>query len=338
MTSFQHDPLRLTNSVSTRQKYSGSQSASKLTELIVLPETDGTETLDISGLGNQSSQKAGTYAKEKKSKRPTSVSEFKILTEDSTDNEHMPGATCSPELATSSSPIIQQEMEPDEKFDERPVSKEEKFKHILKSKFTVAREQDDKTQRQQAETIERLKMNHAQEERKKSQAETKSKIANLFSQGLLDNKIKHLEDKTAKPIDFELSQSLLEKMNDVVVRRMNDPNFEGQKFAIKLSTGSPTKSQKKNISAACLKNFDFDGFEPIFSGKLIKFDDVTRSSYHNEQMLKIQNRKGDQQKAQRKQLIQNVFSKSDLGPTLGALHVGKAALPPLISALPKQEK
>jgi hypothetical protein len=130
-------------------------------------------------------------------------------------------------------------------------------------------------------------------------------------------------------------------MSDVVVRRLNDPNFAGQKFSVKLpsSTGSAAKSKKKPISAACLKNFDFIGFEPTLSaGKLIKYDDVTRGSYHNEQMLKIQNRNCDQHQSQRKQLIQSVLSKSNRELSLGALHVVKAELPPLMSASPKQQR
>ena len=133
---------------------------------------------------------------------------------------------------------------------------------------------------------------------------------------------------------------MLDKMNDVVIRRMNDPNFKGQKNDFKLPSGitSSAKTKNKLISAACLKSFDFDGFEPLFSGKLIKFDDVTRSSYHNEQMLKMQNRNSNQQKAERQQLLKNVLSKSNRGPSFGALHVGKAALPPVVSASPKQHR
>jgi hypothetical protein len=344
--TFKNDPLRLSSSVSLQYNHSVSQAASKTIPKIVGSEKDGAEKsfLSLSDSGQDDVKIFGAYAREKESTRPTNHSEFKMFHDDSTDDEHMQGATCSPDLATSASSTMQVEID----VDQRPVSREDKLKEILKSRFTVVREQDADTQRLQAETIERLKLSHAHQEKQKSQAETKSKIANLFSTGMLNNKIKHLEENkikhleetTIEPIDFELSQSLLDKMNDVVIRRMNDPNFKGQKNDFKLPSGitSSAKTKNKLISAACLKSFDFDGFEPLFSGKLIKFDDVTRSSYHNEQMLKMQNRNSNQQKAERQQLLKNVLSKSNRGPSFGALHVGKAALPPVVSASPKQHR
>jgi hypothetical protein len=121
------------------------------------------------------------------------------------------------------------------------------------------------------------------------------------------------------------------------VRRMNDPNFNGQHFDLKLPIGiAHTESPKK--SAATPKTFNFDGFNETFPSKSMKFDDVIRGSYHNEQMLKIQNRNSDQQKANRQQLLKNVLSKSSRGPSIGTLHVGSVSLPPVFSASPKQQR
>jgi hypothetical protein len=70
----------------------------------------------------------------------------------------------------------------------------------------------------------------------------------------------------------------------------------------------------------------------------MKFDDIVRGSYHHEQMLKIQNRNVDQNKTNRQQLLKNVLSKSNRGPSIGTLHIGSVVLPPVLSASPKHQK
>jgi CRP-like cAMP-binding protein len=276
----------------------------------------------------------GTFVREKKSQRSSDSSEFAVFNHEFSDDDKICGTTCSPDVVASS--IVPEVKE----TEERPVSRAEKINQILKSGFAVAQKTDEETQKIQAEELERLKQEHAQMEKDKLRSQTKAKIADLFATGLLDHKIKHLQqDDNSKPIHFELSSTLMEKMNDVVVRRMNDPNFKTDKFAIKLSTSGIARAEnfKKKTPAAVPKVFDFDGFDPIFSGRSMKFDDVTRNSYHNEQMLKIQNRNSDQQKTERQQLIKNVLSKTNAGHSIRALHMGNFALPAVFSASPKQK-
>jgi hypothetical protein len=153
-----------------------------------------------------------------------------------------------------------------------------------------------------------------------------------------------LEDARLLNDNLQLPTALLDKMKDVMVRRMNDPNFKGQHFQLKLPMGisgkdvrsSRTESPKK--SAATPKTFNFDGFNEAVVNKSMKFDDIMRGSYHNEQMLKIQNRNSDQHKATRQQLLKNVLSKSSRGQNIGTLHVGNVSLPPVFSASPKQQR
>jgi hypothetical protein len=126
-------------------------------------------------------------------------------------------------------------------------------------------------------------------------------------------------------------------MTNVIAKGMNDPKFKAEKIEMKMPMGikGPEKAKK---SATCTKSFDFDGFQNTVSEKLMKFDDIVRSSYHNEQMMKIQNRNSDQIKANRQQLLKNVLSKSRHGPNVGILHVGGVALPSISTASPKQQR
>jgi hypothetical protein len=280
--------------------------------------------------------KEGMFLSEKESIRsaglpsPTKFSTF-------SDDEHMNGAACSPDVqVVSANPAM-----PLVSASEQSLSKDEKLQQILKAGFTInARKSDDPdSAMSQALEFRRLV-------KERAQAEAKSKISALLSGGMLDNKIKHLEaekSQITETVDFELSDSLLQKMRDVTVRRMNDPNFQGQKLiptvAQKLLSGTAsTKKIKKLCETTIPKTFDFNIVDQTFSNKSKKFDEAMSSSYHNEQMLKIQNRNTDHQKTERQQLLRNVL-KSSRGPSIAGLNIESAVLlPSIISASPLQQR
>jgi CRP-like cAMP-binding protein len=285
--------------------------------------------------------KVGAFVPEKES---TWSSGFSLPAQNSTfsdglsDDEHIHGTTCSPDVQTL--PVIRAIPAALAPMPTPPVlSKEEVLQQILKSGFLVnsRKKGDADSAKEQAKEVERLV-------KERAQAETKSKISNLLSAGMLDNKIKHLEaEKPPETVDFELSEGLLQKMHDVTVRRMNDPNFKGQQLiniAPKQSSGMlGAKKIKKHRPAATPKTFDFNGFDQSLSPKSKKFEEAMNSSYHNEQMLKMQHRNTDHHKAERLQLLKNVLSKSSRGPSMLGLNIESVVLlPSIASASPLQQK
>lgn len=335
--SLQHEVSSFENSRVTRLKLNLTQAASNA---IIATMKAGVSTLEPdcvhkSVASAESSEKgsrnkASVFTREKKNEMSFDHSKFAVSSD---DDDHNQGVTCSPDTLASLSSSTKH---PDTD-EQRSMSKEEKMKQILTSSFTLVRNIDDDSQKMMAESLEKLKQDHAQAEKRKLQAETKSKLANLFSLGLLDNRIKHLEPDNSEHPKLQLPSEMLEKMNDIVIRRRNDPQFKGQKFELKLQSAiTPTANAKK--SAASPTTFDFDGCNHTFSDKCMKFDDIVRGSYHHEQMLKIQNRNVDQNKTNRQQLLKNVLSKSNRGPSIGTLHIGSVVLPPVLSASPKHQK
>jgi CRP-like cAMP-binding protein len=304
---------------------------------------------DESTTGNESMQKHQLFCGEKDSTCFTDPSNF-LAPSASYDSDEQHGidgnigdaATCSPDfsaLAISSpdhqAPATQStvQLEPNGKH----LTKEEKFKDILKTGFVVAHLQDEKSTKLQLEEVERLKLAHALAEKEKTQTETKLKLQKLYSSGLLNKRIQHLDAKLEQEQqNFQLSAVLLEKMNDTIVRRMNDADFSTMKFNIKLPKASKTENLKK-MPAANPTLFNFNGFDHTLCNKSVKYEDAVKRSYHNEQMLKIQNRNNDQKKAERQQLLKNVLSKTNRVSSIAGSQLEGTALPD-ISASPPQHR